>query len=249
MSVVPRPVSLAPWLLAPVALPQGLRLRRTALRLPPAEGATGAVERPGSRLEPLRVVVVGDSVAAGVGLDHHDDSMAGLVARLLSELHDRPALWTVIGESGATAGQARMQVAGREELAAADVVLISIGVNDTKNLHPARRWRLELGQLLDDVLAAAPGADVLLFGIPPMDRLPALPRPLADFLGARSRAFDRIGREVAARRPRIRRIDGELEMRAELFASDGIHPSAVLHRLFADAVLEALAPGADRPLL
>jgi len=240
MSVVFRPLALAPWLLAPVALPQGLRLRRSALRLPPAHGEVGLIGDV-SAVDPLRVVVLGDSVAAGVGLDHHEASMAGLVARGLSELHQRAAAWTVIGSSGATAGVARQLLAGRAELATADVVLISIGVNDTKNLHPARRWRQELGELLDAVLAVAPRADVLLFGIPPMEKLPALPRSLADFLGARSREFDRIGREVAALRPRLRRVDGELEMRAEWFASDGIHPSAALHSRFADAVLAALA--------
>lgn len=244
-----RPLALAPWLLAPVALPQGLKLRRTAMRLPAALGPIGAIELDGSESDPIRVVVVGDSVAAGVGLDHHDDSMAGLVARLLSERHHRPATWTVIGESGATAGEATQQVAGRPELAHADVVLISIGVNDTKNLHPARRWRRELGEFLDAVLAAAPAADVLLYGIPPMDKLPALPRPLADFMGARSREFDRIGREVAALRPRIRRIDGELEIRAEWFASDGIHPSAALHARFAEAALAALGPEMATPQL
>lgn len=240
--------SLAPWLLAPVALPQGLRLRRTALRLPAAQGDVGEIEGPEGE-EPLRVVVVGDSVAAGVGLDHHEESMAGLVARGLAERHGRAATWTVIGFSGATAGEATRFFAGRPELGTADVVLVSIGVNDTKNLHPARRWRRELGELLDAVVDAAPRADVLLFGIPPMDRLPALPRPLADFLGARSREFDRIGREVAALRPRVRRVEGELKPGAEWFATDGIHPSARLHRQFADAVLEILAPGSRAPQL
>jgi lysophospholipase L1-like esterase len=250
MCDVRRVLSLAPWLLAPVALPQGLRLRRTALRLPAAQGEVGEIGFSTPDAEPLRVVVVGDSVAAGVGLDHHEASMAGLVAQGLAERHGRPATWTVIGVSGATAGEATQLFAGRPELETADVVLISIGVNDTKNLHPARRWRRELGELLDAVLDAAPRADVLLFGIPPMDRLPALPRPLADFLGARSREFDRIGREVAALRPRIRRVEGELPPgRREWFASDGIHPSAVLHRQFADSVLGLLGAATNAPQL
>lgn len=235
-----RVVSFVPWLLAPVALPQGLRLRRTVLRLPAAAGEFGEVTGLGSD-DPLRLLVVGDSVAAGVGLEHHEESMAGHLARRLAERDGRPVTWTVIGVSGATAGTARALLADREEAALADVVLVSIGVNDTKNLHSRSRWRLELGELLDAVLAAAPHAEVLLFGIPPMEKLPALPRPLADFLGARSRDFDRIGREVAALRPRVRRVDGELEMRSDWFAADGIHPSAVLHERFADAALEVLA--------
>lgn len=249
MALVFRPLALAPWLLAPVALPQGLRLRRTALRLPAALGEVGAVAGDDLHGDPIRVVVLGDSVAAGVGLDHHEESMAGLVASGLSQRHGRPAEWTVIGLSGATAGGVLQLLRDRAELAAADVVLISVGVNDTKNLHPTHRWRRELGVLLDAVLDVATRADVLLFAIPPMDKLPALPRPLADFLGARSREFNRIGREVAALRPGVRRVDGELEMRAEWFASDGIHPSAALHRRFAEAVLSALEAETTNPQL
>lgn len=234
---------LVPWLLAPIALPQGLRLRRSALRLPPAAGEAGVV---GVGDDPLRIAVVGDSVAAGVGLDHHEESMAGRVAGLLAQRHDRPVAWSVIAVSGATAADARVLLGDGAGLAEADVVLVSIGVNDTKNLHTRDRWRRELGRLLDAVLDAAPRADVLLFGIPPMEKLPALPRPLADFLGARSRVMDGIGREVAALRPRVRRVEGQLDWQTDWFAADGIHPSAQLHARFAEAALGALSVSRTR---
>lgn len=231
-----RPPGPALWALAPVALAQGLWLRRTALRLPEAGGRSGLA---GEGLTALRVLVVGDSVAAGVGLDHHEQSMAGVLARRLATAYSRPVAWEVIARSGATAGEVAGMLTGRQELATADIVLVSIGVNDTKNLHPVDRWRRELGALLDVVLTEAPYAEVLMLGIPPMEVLPALRRPLAAFLGARSRVLDRVGEEVARERPRVRRIVGELVVE-DGFARDGFHPSAALHGRFVEAALALL---------
>lgn len=224
----------------PILLTQGLRMRRTILRLPEATGTSGLVTPDDPTPDPLRLVVVGDSVAAGVGVDDHRDTVAGELAQRLASSTGRPVGWTVVAQLGLTAGEVRMLVAGRRELGDADLVVLSVGVNDTKNLHGDRQWRAELGDLLDDLLDAAPRAELFLLGIPPLDRFVALPRALRTVLGARARRMDRIGRDVAAQRPRVRRLELELGAGADLFAPDGFHPSAAAHGHFADALAEAL---------
>ena len=52
-------------------------------------------------------------------------------------------------------------------------------------------------------------------------------------MGARARRLDAIGRAVAARRPRVRRIELTLTQGAGLFAADGFHPSALVHERLA----------------
>lgn len=222
----------------PVLLTQGLRVKRSVLRLPDAGGLTGQV---GGAGEPLHIVVLGDSVAAAVGLDHHEDSIAGHLARLLATRHGRPVGWEVLGLTGATAADVRA-LARPDALAPADVVVISVGVNDTKNLHPDRRWRAELAALLDTVVRLAPQADVVLLGLPPMQVFPALPRPLADLLGARARRIDAIGARVAAGFPRVTRVVLDLVPGPDQFAEDGFHPSSVVHEHLARAVAAALSP-------
>lgn len=225
------------WLGLPVLLSQGLRVRRDTLRLPDADGLTGAA----GEGKPLNLVVLGDSVAAGVGVDHHRDTLAGHLAGRLASSRTRALSWQVVALTGATAGDVLGLAREYEALEAADVVVVSVGVNDTKNLHPDRRWRAELAALLDYVLAVSPTAEVVLIGIPPMEAFPALPRALATLMGARARRLDAIGRAVAER-PRLRRIEVALEQGVGLFAADGFHPSAEVHALLADRVSRLVAP-------
>jgi len=226
------------WLGLPILLTQGLRVRRDTLRLPDADVLTGTV----GEGEPLHLVVLGDSVAAGVGVDHHHHTLAGHLARRLAESRGRAVTWRVVALTGATAGEVLGLARQSSTLEKADVVVVSVGVNDTKNLHPDRRWRAELAALLDHVLAASPTADVVLIGVPPMEAFPALPRALATLMGARARWLDAIGRAVAAARPRVRRIELTLDQGEGLFAADGFHPSAVVHERLAEQIATVLTP-------
>ena len=133
-----------------------------------------------------------------------------------------------------------MGLVSAEVLADADLVFVSIGVNDLKNLHSTRRFRRELNGLLNAILAAAPRAQVCLLGIPPLDHFPAFPRPLADVLGWRGRVFDAIGVAAVEARERALRIQTAEPLGPEMFAGDGFHPSPTLHAAFADAVMASL---------
>lgn len=224
------------WLGLPVVAFQGYRLTRTLPRFADADGVTGEV---GSGERRLKVVALGDSVAAGYAIGHHRSSVAGQLALRLAERHDATVQWQACARSGATAGEA-LALVDAGSLHDADLVFVSIGVNDLKNLHSTARFRRELQALLDAVLSAAPRARVCLLGIPPLDHFPAFPRPLADALGWRGRAFDAIGVAAVRARERAFRIESTEPLGPEMFAGDGFHPSPVLHAAFADAVLAAL---------
>jgi lysophospholipase L1-like esterase len=220
-----------------VAAFQGYRLVRTIPRFCDADGVTGGV---GSGARRMRVVALGDSVAAGYAIGHHRSCIAGELAARLAERYAATVEWQACARTGATAGQA-MELVSREALADATVVFVSIGVNDLKNLHTATRFRRELAALLDAVLDAAPRAQVCLLGIPPLEHFPALPRPLADVLGRRGRVFDEIGLQAVRARERAFRIQTDEPLGPQMFADDGFHPSPALHAAFAEAVMASLA--------
>jgi lysophospholipase L1-like esterase len=221
------------WAALPLVPAEALWLRRTMERFPDADGLTGTV---GDGPRRMKVVALGDSVTAGYAVAHHRTSVAGQLAALLAERHDATVAWEVHAVSGYTAGEA-LALVTPEALADADLVFVSVGVNDLKNLHGAARFRRELGALLDAVLAAAPRARVCWLGIPPLEHFPAFPTPLADVLGWRGRAFDAIGAESVAARERAYRIQSDGPLSEAMFGPDGFHPSEALHAAFAEAAL------------
>ncbi|GAA4397169.1 SGNH/GDSL hydrolase family protein [Fodinibacter luteus] len=216
---------------------QGYRLVRTIPRFSDADGVTGQV---GTGDRHLKVVALGDSVAAGYAVGHHRSSVAGQLAGRLADRYGATVHWQACAMTGATAGRA-LALVTPGALHDADLVFVSVGVNDLKNLHRASRFRRELATLLDAVLAAAPRAWVCLLGIPPLDHFPAFPRPLADALGWRGRVFDAIGVAAVRARRRVFRIQATEPLSPEMFADDGFHPSPALHAAFADAVMAGLA--------
>ncbi|QIX26169.1 SGNH/GDSL hydrolase family protein [Nocardioides sp. JQ2195] len=224
---------------------QGITARRTIERLPEADGLLG--EHAGSG-EALHLVVLGDSVAAGVGIAHHDETLAGRLAVLLSG--DRAVRRTVVARSGLTAAGVLHLVESRAaDLADADVVVLSVGVNDAKGMHSLRRWRRELDVLLASVTTSAPSARVVLLGVPDMGAFVRLPRPLRSVLGLRSRSLDRVGRALVATYPQVDHLaldPGMAGGAADLFADDGFRPSATLHAAIARDV-HALVAGVPVP--
>lgn len=129
--------------------------------------------------------------------------------------------------------------AATDDLARADVVVVSVGVNDLIAGHGPQRWRGDLGRLLSRVRAAAPEARVVLLGMPPLGAFPSLPRPLRSVLAHRAAVMDGVGAAVAS-------ASGVLHLPlppAEgdgMFAADGFHPSAAAHALVAAAVVDLL---------
>lgn len=239
-SRLPLPV-LVPLL--PLLARQGRDVRRRTPVLPPCEVTSGRLgeSEPG---QPIRLVVVGDSVAAGIGVVDPRRTISAELARRLHLRHHRPVEWQVFATSGLDAvGVRELVTEHADDLADASVVLISVGVNDAKALRSVPRWTRDLDALLSQVERNAPHARVLLLGIPPMDAFPALTGTLAWTLGARSRMLDKAGARVAAGHDRVRRIAlraDDLPASEAGFADDGFHPGPGVHGHLALKALAAL---------
>ena len=86
--------------LGPLLSWQSLMVRRTAIRLPEAAGRRGGMVGRLRFAKPLRVLYVGDSSAAGVGVDRLRDSLAVQASRFLSRKMRRPVAWQLVAKSG-----------------------------------------------------------------------------------------------------------------------------------------------------
>ncbi len=156
------------WLSLPLLLPQGLWVKRTARRLPPAAGPiSGAIGRGPTR----RLLLVGDSIIAGVGVEQLVDALPGQLARALAERHRCRIEWHAHGDNGASCADLSRQLPSIPAIKA-DWIFLSVGVNDVTRLTTTRAWRQQLTALLTALTIHSPNASVLLAGVPPMARFP-----------------------------------------------------------------------------
>ncbi|MBK8286100.1 MAG: SGNH/GDSL hydrolase family protein [Ahniella sp.] len=189
---------------------------------------------------PLHVLGIGDSIIAGVGVREHDLGLVGHTARLLAETSGRRVHWHAFGKIGADTHDL---LAGLEAVRTvpADVVLVSVGVNDLTSLRLTHQWRASLTRLMDELASIWPDAYVVLSGLPPMQSFPLLPQPLRGLSGVRARRFDAIAANLVSSRSRAIHVPLPFELEPDLFAEDGFHPSEIGYALLAGEVSRHLA--------
>ena len=226
------------WLLLPVSGVQGLLLRRSARRLPPP---TGEVSGSCGEGPAVHLLAVGDSIIAGVGADRQEQTLPLQFAQALSSRMGVRIEWRSEGKSGLNLVGLVLAVAALEPGLPADVVLLSIGVNDVTGLSSARRWRRQLQLLANVIRSRWPRALVVFAGLPPMDQFPLPPQPLRFGLGFRAAAFDLIAAEVLGAQNRMMHIPTSIQASPDAFCEDGFHPSAESYAAWAETLAAAAA--------
>ena len=198
-----------------------------------------------------RLVWLGDSTAAGVGAATAAGALPIRVADGLGAADAAPGdesagadvSVSVLAVSGARVADVLAgQVPGVAALRP-DLVLISVGANDTIHLTGRGAFR----HTYEKIVRALPaGVPVVLLGVADMGAIPRFAQPLRAVAGWRGRHLDAEVRRVAATTgavyadiagptgPPFRRSPGRY------FAADDFHPSDAGYGLWADAVLKVL---------
>jgi lysophospholipase L1-like esterase len=220
--------------LAPLLYRQAQHVRRTVVALPEPDGARHGVE--GGNTRPLRLLVAGDSSAAGVGARSQDEALARPLARALAARLDRPVAWQLVARSGSTSADT-LELLRSKRSEAADVALVVVGVNDITHEVPlplALRQRLHIAHWLQ----AHRGVRHVVFpALPDMGRFPAVPQPLRWYAGLHAERNNRAQARWAAQHAGVSHAGMAGVTDARLFSDDGFHPGP---RLYA-AVVERIA--------
>lgn len=219
-----------------VALVQGLRARGRIEILPPAGGPTSG--RTGADAAALRLGVLGESTAAGCGVDTHEDGFTGALARRLAG-PTGSVEWTVVGENGATSRRIRdhllPQLTGEF-----DVAVLLAGANDVMTRRSPSAWSEDLRAIVADLSARA--GLVVVVGTPPFVAFPSLPRTLANYLADRGDAQDAASQAVCEGFANARFVPSPPSLVDDSFFSrDGFHPGAEGYPRWADLVADAIA--------
>ena len=223
------------WVLGPLLLVQGKRVRRETPVLPepagPREGAAG--EGP-----VLRLLVLGDSAGAGVGAASQDEALTG---RIVAGLRGRFRVeFRLVARTGASTASTLRHLE-RIDAFPVDAAVTSLGVNDVTGDVGVAKF-LALQRRLHDLLRAKFGARLILAsGLPPMERFPALPQPLRWYLGARARELDRALERAlpAGQGAEYLKFEGDLD--EAHMAADGFHPGPAVYEAWGAAAAATIA--------
>lgn len=180
-----------------------------------------------------RLVVLGDSAAAGHGLPGPEAGLARRIGRALHVQDGRATQVASAARDGATTADVLT-----EQLAAArgaDLVVVGVGVNDAVRGRRAAVAAAELRQVLTTVAADAEA--VVLLSCPDLSVAPALPAVLRPLVGVRCRAVARAQQRVARELQIPVVAVGRAELVPEVFGPDGFHPGVVGHERLAGEVL------------
>lgn len=218
--------------LAPLAVGQGLWTRRRALRLPPMLADTAAGDVAGEK-PPLRLLVVGESTAVGVGATRPEASLAPRLAEVLRSEEGRAVHWQVVGQNGIRAAGLAEKLLRHRELLAADVAIVLLGANDTSGLTSLRGWHRDLGAVLE---LLRPGCGrIFVAPVPPFHLFRLLPYPLRWLLGHRGLALC-AARRALADPGRVIVMEGDFPTEPRYLADDGYHPSDLAYETWAGQI-------------
>lgn len=210
---------------------------------PLASGSWGRGRR-GTR--PLRLAVLGDSSAAGLGCQTSEQTPGALLAGSLArELHRR-VLLDVLAVVGARSADLELQV-GRALVRRVDVAVVMVGANDVTHRVPMATAARDLARAVA-VLQAA-GATVVAGTCPDLGSIAPLWQPLRTYARVVSRrlATAQTVAVVAAGGTTVSLGDllgREFTTSPDLWSADRFHPSpegyARVHDVLLPAVLQAL---------
>jgi lysophospholipase L1-like esterase len=220
--------------LAPVLLYQGKRARRMTPRLPEGSGRPSGQHGDGTPVR--RILVLGESTAASVGVSSHEQGLASQLARQMHQYSATTTAWHTFGINGVRL-QALNGALAKAQLPPADIVLLSMGVNDATGFTARNRFRQQL-IALRQMLAARYPTPLVLLGVPPMHLFTALPSPLRQIMGWRARQLDNVYARLARERPGdFIHLCYPPVTDPDLLASDGYHPGFKGYRHIAEALV------------
>jgi len=224
-------------LLSPLLVAQAAGTRVRMPRLPEAEGRRHGVVGKGPR---LRLLIAGDSSAAGVGVAGQRQALAGQLSRRVAAECGATVDWRLFARSGLTTAQT-LHLLQREPVWLADVAVIVTGVNDVVDEVPSHH-AVAARETLANRLRNAHGVHHVIYApLPPIHEFPGLPQPLRWVAGADAKRHNAALARWATTRDDVSQVDMHMPLNRDVMASDGIHPGEPVVRYCAERIAAHIA--------
>lgn len=227
--------------LSPVLLMQAATVRARALQLPEASGPREGTIGSGPALS---VLILGDSSAAGVGVAHQDQALAGQLSKELSQNYTLN--WRLIAKTGATTASTLKHLEGQAP-SRFDIVVTALGVNDVTHAVPFKVWQQRQQALRARINQLFAPRLVYMTGVPPLGLFPILPQPLRWTLGRQVARFNAALATTLAAEKHWHHIGFDLPLDPTQMAADRFHPGPEIYAIWAKEMASRI--NTDWPLV
>lgn len=202
--------------------------------------------------EPLELLLLGDSIAAGLGAEHRKETLGGRLAKAAGRRMHRPVRLRTVAVVGAESPDLPGQLDALPVEYRPHVAVIVVGGNDVTHRLPVALSAQHLHEAIRRLRAV--GAEVVVGTCPDLGALRAVPQPLRRIASSLSRRLADIQAETAGRAGAepvdLRRAVGPMffDEPEAMFSLDRFHPSALGYRRTAEALLPAVGRAAETAL-
>ncbi len=227
--------------LLPVLYFHGKKIMREVPKLPEASGKDGLVKANFDK--EMKVLFIGESTIAGVGVKTQEEGFCGSFARQFSDLCQCNIQWQVYARSGYTIQRMRKKLLPKIVEKSFDLIVIGAGANDAFELNTPAKWRLhtiEFIRSLEDSFGLTP---VVFCNMPPIKEFPAFSGltkliigNLIEILGVELadvvKNYDHVhyNAKIISLKKWIHFVEPNSQNKK--FFSDGVHPSKLTYEIW-----------------
>jgi lysophospholipase L1-like esterase len=227
--------------LLPIMYFQGKNIRKNVPRLPEARNPKGYIKT--SAEKTLKIIAIGESTIAGVGVDFHENGFIGSLAKEISEKTNSAILWRVYAKSGYTARMVRKKIIPKIEDSNADIIVIGLGGNDAFKLNSPDIWMYNINLIIKNLKRKFPKTPIYFTNMPPIKEFPAFTYIIKFVIGNLVEILGkRLDRKVSIKKNvhfnneiiefKVWKERYQIESDATAFFSDGVHPSKLTYQIW-----------------
>ncbi|MEQ8239123.1 MAG: SGNH/GDSL hydrolase family protein [Cyclobacteriaceae bacterium] len=223
--------------LLPIIYFQGKKVRASIPKLAEAVGNEGEVGE--GRL--FKMLAIGESTIAGVGVKTHEEGFTGALAKELAAGLNMKVSWKVYARSGYTAARVRSKLLPKIMDQNINLIVVGLGGNDAFTLNRPWVWVRDIKAIIDDVQKKYPDTPIVFANMPPIKLFPAFTPAIQFVLGNLVEIHGRALEKLVKNMPNVYynsdliTLEGwlrkwEIDPGTAQFFSDGVHPSKLTYQ-------------------
>lgn len=196
-----------------------------------------------------RLLIIGESSMAGIGILKHENAFAGILAKQLEETYKCNIQWEVHAKRGYTVKQIRNDLLPKINSDYFDLIIIGIGANDAFELTSPIKWSNYLKTFIQDLSKKFKTAPILFLNMPPIKLFPAFDPVMHLIFGNILKILSNNLNLIVKDYPNVYYNNDEIDLKkwitkyntpinSKEYFIDGVHPSSLTYKLWAKETIE-----------